>query len=221
MITLWGRRSSSNVQKVLWTLAELGLSFERKIVGGSFGGTNTPKYLAMSPRGLIPALEHNGVSLFESNAIVRYLAARYGVGGFEPKTWAKRAAAEKWMEWQQNYYWPLVSEIFMQSVRVPLDQRNPAIVAEARVRLPEQLRVADRHLAENRFFAGDKLTFGDIVMGTIMWRGHVLGIGLSAVPHVERWFAELRAREPYRAWVMVPDFGRTPESWTAHEKQLG
>jgi glutathione S-transferase len=221
MITVWGRRSSSNVQKVLWTLGELGVPFERKVVGGSFGGTTTPYYLNLSPRGLVPALEDDGISLFESNAIVRYLAARYGAGTFEPEGWKERAAAEKWMEWQQNYYWPLISEIFMQSVRTAPEKRNAAIIASARERVPKELEVANRHLASNRFFAGEELTFGDIVMGTIMWRTHRLAVDLEDAPNVERWFKDLQTREPYRAWVMVPDFGRTPESWTAHEKQLG
>jgi glutathione S-transferase len=221
MITLWGRRSSSNVQKVLWVLGELGLKFERKLVGGGFGGTQTPEYLAISPRGLVPALEDGGISMFESNAIVRYLAARYGADGFEPRSWPERAAAEKWMEWQQNHFWPLASTIFMQSVRIPPEQRNAAAVSAARQQAVKELAVADRHLAGSRFFAGDTLTFGDIVMGTIMWRSHLLAIDTSGAPQVERWFRELQAREPYRAWVMVPDFGRTPESWTAHEKALG
>jgi glutathione S-transferase len=220
MITLWGRRSSSNVQKVLWTLGELGLDYERKIVGGSFGGTQTPEYLAMSPNAYIPALQDGDVAMCESNAIVRYLAARYGADDFAPADWKQRAMAETWMEWQQLNPWPLMSTIFMQSVREPLNERDPEIVAAARAALPKHLAVADRHLASNRFFAGDTLTYGDIVMGTIMRRNQLTGVSLAATPHVERWFNDLQSREPYRQWVMVPDFGRTPESWTAHEKDL-
>ena len=94
MIEVWGRRSSSNVQKVVWALDELGLPFNRHTVGGSFGGNRAPAYLAMNPNGLVPVLQDGDITMFESNAIVRYLAARYGEGALRPKDPKALAMAE-------------------------------------------------------------------------------------------------------------------------------
>src|SRR5262249_2214398 len=96
---VYGRRSSINVQKVLWALGELGIAFERESIGGSFGGNDTPAYRAMNPNGLVPVLRDGDVVMFESNAIVRYLATRYGTGTLLPTEPRALAAAEQWMEW--------------------------------------------------------------------------------------------------------------------------
>ena len=100
MIKIWGRNTSVNVQKVMWALGELGVPHERIDVGGSFGKNNEPAYLAMNPNGLVPTLEEDGFLLWESNSIVRYLAAKFGAGSLEPADLRARARASSWMDWQ-------------------------------------------------------------------------------------------------------------------------
>ena len=73
MVKIYGRNNSSNVQKVIWTINEIGIKFERLDLGGEFGGINTPSYLAKNPNSRIPTLEDEGFVLWESNSIVRYL----------------------------------------------------------------------------------------------------------------------------------------------------
>src|SRR5436305_9382461 len=108
MIKIWGRNTSVNVQKVMWTVGELKLPHERVDIGGPFGKNNEPAYLAMNPNGLVPTLEEDDFLLWESNAIVRYLAAKYGAGSLEPADLRTRASASRWMDWQLTVAGPAV-----------------------------------------------------------------------------------------------------------------
>src|SRR5271155_2321264 len=102
MLTIWGRETSSNVQKVLWACDELDLPFKRIDLGGTFGGTRDPAYLAKNPNGLVPTLEDGDFVLWESHAILRYLAAgdtenRLLPAGLDRR---QRANIDRWMDWQ-------------------------------------------------------------------------------------------------------------------------
>ena len=112
MIKIWGRNTSVNVQKVMWAVGELELPHERIDVGGAFGKNNEPAYLAMNPNGLVPTLEEDGFVLWESNAIVRYLAAKYGAGKLAPADPRSRARASSWMDWQLTVAHPPLTPVF-------------------------------------------------------------------------------------------------------------
>lgn len=219
MIVL-GRRSSINVQKVLWTLAELGKEFSREAVGGGFGGNDTPAYRTMNPNGLIPVLKDGDVVMFESNAIVRYLAVRYGAGGLLPSEPKALAAAEQWMEWSQTTVAPPASILFANQVRTPADKADRKAMADAEARLQVVLPIADKALADRKFFAGDALSIGDIVLGCFRWRLDGLDWKRPPMPNLDRWFASIKERPAYKQWIMVP-VGRNPAEWAANEKALG
>jgi len=220
MIEIWGRRSSSNVQKVIWALDELGLEFKRHTVGGGFGGTRDPAYLEMNPNALVPVMRDGDITMFESNAIVRYLAARYGEGGLRPKAPKALAAAEQWMEWQQLNVVPHISAIFWNLVRVKPADRNDKAVADAGAKLTTVLAIADKRLATSTWFAGEAFSFGDIVLGGLYWRYCQLDCSRPDTPNIKRWFEALQQRPAYRKWVMVP-VGNSIEEWNANEKALG
>jgi glutathione S-transferase len=219
MIRVWGRRSSANVQKVLWALAELDLPFARETVGGSFGGNRDPDFLRMNPNGLIPVILDGDITMFESNAIVRYLAARYRAGLLRPAEPRALAAAEQWMEWQQSTFAPPVATIFWNEARVTPDKRNAAAVAEADRHVRAALAIADRHLAQHEWFAGEEFSFGDIVMGVMLWRYAGLDGHLADAPHVTAWFEAVKEREPFRAQVALP-VAKSPEEWARIEREL-
>lgn len=220
MIEIWGRRSSSNVQKVVWALDELGLPFNRHTVGGGFGGNREPAYLEMNPNGLVPVLQDGDVTMFESNAIVRYLAARYGEGTLLPKDHKGLAAAEQWMEWQQLNVVPSISAIFWNEVRLPKAKRNDKAVVDAEANLAKMLPIADRALASSPWFAGDSFSFGDIVLGVLYWRYFKLAGKTLDLANLKRWFEALQQRPAYRKWIMV-EIGSSPEEWAVLEKALG
>ena len=220
MIRVWGRRSSINVQKVLWTLGELDLPFERETVGGSFGGNRDADFLQMNPNGLVPVIRDGDVTMFESNAIVHYLAARYGQGTLRPSDHHALAMAEQWMEWQQQSLGPAVSAIFFNTMRLPPAKRSAAAIADGERRAAEALAIADAHLARHDWFAGSAFSFGDIVMGCFIWRYLGLDGAKPAMPHVSEWLESLKQREGYRNWVMVP-VAKTLEDWNRIERELG
>ena len=220
MITVWGRRSSVNVQKVLWTLAELEIPFTQESVGGSFGGNHDADFLRMNPNGLVPVIRDGDVTMFESNAIVRYLSARYRGGLLRPADHRGLAMAEQWMEWQQSTFAPAVSAIFFNNVRLPAAKRDAAAVADGEKRAIEALAIADEHLARHEWFAGSEFSFGDIVMGCMLWRYLGLDCAKPPMPHVLAWFEALKPRQAYRQWVMVP-VAKTLAEWNRIERDLG
>src|SRR6266849_7004952 len=132
MIKIWGRNTSVNVQKVMWAVGELELPHERIDVGGAFGKNKEPAYLAMNPNGLVPTLEEDGFLLWESNAIVRYLAAKYGAGSLEPAELRVRASASRWMDWQLTVCAPAIQPLFWALIRTPPEKRDPAAIDAAK-----------------------------------------------------------------------------------------
>lgn len=119
MLKIWGRPNSINVQKAMWAVAELGLSHERKDVGGAFGGLDTEEYGILNPNRKIPVLQDGEVTVWESHSIVRYLAARYGSGSLWPADPAARALSDRWMDWKIATILPHLHVIFWGLVRTP------------------------------------------------------------------------------------------------------
>ena len=164
MLRIWGRISSVNVQKVVWCCDELGLPYERLDAGGAFGGNDTPEYLAMNPNGLVPVIEDDGFVLYESNAIVRYLAAKHGSPLFPPELHA-RADIDRWMEWQSSGYTPSMTQVFWQLVRTPPEKRDAAVIEASREKGEKHSAVLDAHLKGREFVAGNAFSAADIVVG--------------------------------------------------------
>ena len=204
MLKVWGRNNSINVQKVMWTVAELGLEHERIDAGGRFGGLDTPEYGALNPNRLVPVIEDGDVVVWESNAIVRYLAARHGAAGLWPADPALRAQADQWMDWKITSLQPDMTVVFWGLVRTPPEQRDTARIESAAERLGRTFAVLDEHLAGRHFVAGDHLTMGDIPVGAACYRYHALPIKRPPLPGLESWYARLQEREAFHSHVMIP-----------------
>jgi len=204
MLKIWGRNNSINVQKVMWTVAELGLEHQRIDAGGRFGQLDTPEYGALNPNRLVPVIEDGDVVVWESNAIVRYLASRHGAGGLWPADPALRAQADKWMDWKITSLQPDMTVVFWGLVRTLPEQRDMGRIESAAERLGRTFAILDDHLAGRRFVAGDDLTMGDIPVGAACYRYHALPIKRPALPGLESWYARLQDREPFRSHVMIP-----------------
>ncbi len=203
MLTIWGRRNSINVQKAMWTIGELGLEHRHVDAGGPFGGLDEPEFRAMNPNGRVPVIEDGATSVWESHAIVRYLAARYGTGTLWPEDPAERALSDLWTDWTLADLQPAVLGVFWNLYRTPEDQRNWTLIRKGVARSAILMRLLDRHLEGRAFIAGDKLTFGDIPAGAQLYRYFALEIDRPSLPNVEAWYERLAAREAYREHVMV------------------
>ncbi len=204
MIKVWGRTNSINVQKVLWTLAELDLRYERTDAGMRFGLVDTPEYRAMNPNGLVPTLEDDGFILWESNVIVRYLAAKYGLGTLCPTDLRERFSAERWMDWQQTSLNQPIGPAFFQLIRVAPEKRDMAAVAKNCALAEGWLAVLDAHLAGRDYVNGDRFTMADIPAGASVNRWSKLPVERQRRPNVERWLGRLKARPGFQAHIDQP-----------------
>ncbi len=204
MIKIWGRLSSVNVQKVVWAARELDLAFERIDAGGQFGIVRTPAYLAKNPNGQIPLLEDGRFVLWESNAIVRYLAAKHGLGTLCPQSLETRADADRWMDWQTTALTPAMGPAFMQLIRTAADQRNAALIDESAAKTEALLAILDAQLNNRSFVCGAQFTMADIALGCAAHRWYGLPLGRSARPNIERWYATLMARAATDGVLTLP-----------------
>jgi glutathione S-transferase len=212
MLRIFGRRNSINVQKVMWAVGELGIAHERIDAGGPFGGLDADEYGAMNPNRRIPVIDDDGTVIWESHAIVRYLAAKYGAGSLWPEEAAARARSDMWMDWVANDLQPAVIGVFWNFYRTPEAERNWKLIRQSVARSAILLQLLDRQLETRDFIAGDTLTIGDIPVATQLFRYFNLEIDRPQLPNVERWYAALQEREAYRTHVMVPFddlYGRT------------
>lgn len=204
MLVVWGRNNSVNVQKVLWCCEELALRYERIDAGGAFGVVNTPPYRSLNPNGLVPTIDDDGFVLWESNAIVRYLAAKHGAGSLWPQELRTRAQADRWLDWMLTTFWPAIRTLFLGLVRNAPEHRDPRALEESRLKTAQVLAIADAHLAQSAYLAGATLTMGDIALGCGIWRWMALPIERPPLPHVQRWFESLAKRPAYQQVVMLP-----------------
>jgi len=200
MLTIWGRLNSHNVKKVAWFADEIGLPYVRHDVGGPFG--MDARYLAMNPNALIPTIEDGDVMLWESNAILRYLAARYA-----PALWptdpAERAQCDKWMDWQFSFA-DAQRDAFLQLVRCKPEQRVGQLLEQSAAASGAAMLILDQALAAQPWLSGVAFGVADVPMGVYAHTFFTLDMERPDVPHVRAWYDRLRDRPPYVQSVMIP-----------------
>lgn len=200
MIKIWGRNTSSNVQKAMWAVGELGLKYERIDIGGAFGMNKEPKYLAMNPNGLVPTLEEeDGFLLWESNSVVRYLAAKHDkTGVIEPKDLKQRGLANQWMDWQLTVVGPAIFHAFWGLIRTPEEKRDMAAIKTSQEKTTEAMQMLDRQLGKTEYVAGPSFSYGDIPVGVMCYRYRQLVPGRPATPHLDRWYDAISSRKAFK-----------------------
>lgn len=200
MLRLLGATRSINVRKVLWTLAEVGEAFQHEDGWGTPARPlSTPDFKALNPNALVPVIEDDGVVLWESNTICRYLAAKHNRIDLLPTSPTARAKVEMWMDWQAtdlNTSWRYA---FMALVRQHPDYRDAGEIAASAARWNDMMTRLDAHLARAE---GTQFTLADIVLGLSAHRWEMTPIAHVILPHVKAWLANLRSRAaaaPYLA----------------------
>jgi glutathione S-transferase len=187
----------------MWAVAEIGLPHERIDVGGAFGKNREKPYLAMNPNGLVPTIEEDdGFTLWESNSIVRYLAAKHK-SSLEPADLRVRAQAQKWMDWQLAVMAPAIGPLFMGMVRTPPAERNAKAIEDSKAKTGDATRILDEQLGKTQFLAGDAFSYGDIPVGIMVRRYRDLAPERPAFKNVERWFTALSARPGFKQHVLA------------------
>ena len=212
MLEIWGRKNSSNVIPVMWTVAELGLEHQRYNVGGSFGGDDSETYRLMNPNGLIPTISDHGFVLWESMAITRYLCRKHGMGTLCPEDPQQAALAEQWIEWYKSSITPSLMPIFFNLVRTPAPEQDAALIKQCLAATISYLQTLEQHLQGQSYILGDSFSMADIPLGAMMYKFFKLAIERPSLPNIEAWYARLCERPAYQTHAMIA-FGSSPEEW--------
>jgi glutathione S-transferase len=208
MLKVWGRVNSVNVKKVLWMLDEIGIPYERAEAGMEHGVVDTPAYRALNPNGRVPTIEDDGFVLWESNAILRYLAMKHG-SALYPADPAARASADRWMDWQLSTLGPAERPLFWGMVRTPAERRDMGAVMAAMKAAGACWSILDGWIARHGgpYLDGPAMTIADIVLGCYARRWFGAEVRVEGMPRFEAlaaWYARLAERPGFRAWVAVP-----------------
>lgn len=205
MLTIWGRESSYNVQKVLWLADELSLDYAHRPAGGEHGGLDTEAFTAMNPNGRIPVIQDGETVVWETHAILRYLAAAHGGQDFRRASPAAQSWVDRWLDWSLSELEPAFFKgIFWGFYRTPGDQHDDVAIERSLARCDRLYRILDEQLARNPYLSGDRLGLADIPAGTTLYRYFELEIPRPSLPNVERWYRRLQARPGFERHVMRP-----------------
>ncbi len=200
---IWARRSSSAAQKVFWALAELGVAHEQINAGQAYGVVNEPSYREKNPNGVVPTLEEDdGFVLWESNAIVRYLADRYGRGTLQPADARRKAVSDSWMDWTTTTLEPAISGLWVRLVLgwdLPFRPENDTLINEA----TRTLGILAGQVRASDYVCGPDLTIGDLPLGVLVNRWFKLPIDHPDIPEVRRYYERLAERRAYQEHVMA------------------
>ena len=204
MITVYGRANSSNVQIVMWTIGELGLAHERFDIGHVHGGTDTPEYRALNPNGLVPTIRDGDVVMWESSAILRYLAAKYGDETFWPADPAVRGPLDMWAEWMKSSFVPAFNlGVFWPLVRTPKADRDEAPISAAVDRVKPLARMLDQRIGDGPWLAGRDFTFADILTGHSLYRYFTMELDRAETPNLDAYYTRLQGRPAFVKHSMV------------------
>ncbi|WP_421709844.1 glutathione S-transferase family protein [Algihabitans sp.] len=204
MLRIWGRPNSINVQKVLWIADELELTYDHTPAGREHGQLDQDWYGELNPNRLVPVIDDDGFVLWESNAIVGYLARRYGKGALDPDDEGQRALAAQWMDWATMTVVAAMTPVFWGLVRTPPEQRDQAAIDKGIAACQSAFRLLDAQLKGRAYLLGDRLTTADIPLGCATYRWHALEVPQESLPNLAAWYERLQQRPAYRDRVMLP-----------------
>ena len=203
MLKIWGRVNSVNVKKAMWCVAELGLAHERVDAGMQYGVVNSPEYRKINPTGLVPTIDDDGFTLWESHTIVRYLAAKHSAGKLWPTDLKARADAERWMDWAFTFQGAM-RNVFWGLIRTPPEKRDANAIEEGKKKTFALLPILEQTLARQPYVAGREFTMGDIPIGCEVQRYMRVPIERPPFPAVQAWFGRLRQRPAFVKHVDLP-----------------
>ncbi|WLS80399.1 glutathione S-transferase family protein [Erwinia pyri] len=205
MLTVWGRKTSSNVQALMWCIGEMQLPYVRHDIGHKYKGTETDFFYSLNPNRTVPVLQDGAAfPLWETGAILRYLANQYGSESFWPSDALKKANVDRWAEWSKiNVAMAFTAPVFWRVVRTPEDQRDENAIKEAMTNLEKNLLIAETQLAKHRFLAGDDFSLADIQCGHVLYRYYEIDVIRQPLPNLRAYYEHLASRPAWQEHVMV------------------
>ena len=205
-ITVLGRNTSSNVQKVMWLLDEINCACERVDVGGKYGGNRDDSYLVKNPNGVVPTVIHGENVIWESNTILRYFANVFQLSHLYPTDAMERAEIERWMDWQLSTFGPVNVSLYQGIVRTPVLERKDEVIEQHRERNAALLSILEATLADRPFIAGDQFTLADISMGALVHRWFNLPIKRPNYPRLGAWYDSMCGRKAFMDNIVKIEF---------------
>jgi glutathione S-transferase len=202
LLTLYGRHTSYNVQKVLWLLDELELEYRHIETGSIPGDTETDEFGRLNPMRKVPVLVDDEKTVWESNTILRYLVNSYGRGSWEPGDAYQRSSVERWMDWSQSQFQPAFNDVFWGYYRTPEPLRNMDLVNSNLVICQECFGQLDDLLDSKKYLLGDELSLADITTGVFLYRLLEIGLNVQLPARVSTWYERLQTLAGYQKRVM-------------------
>ena len=219
MIDIWGRPTSICTQRVLWACAELNLEYNLTLASATmghqghisrghppFGVVDTDIYKAMNPNRTVPLIKDGSFILWESNAIVTYLAMKYGAADLYQDDLQILSQSIGWMAWTNEHLEPPLHTFVMELVRLAEELRSPETVEPARTEVENWLRVLDEHLQDHAYVCGDLFTLGDITTGASVYRAHLFDACPPSLSNITSWQKRLRERNGFLHHVAPREF---------------
>ena len=193
---------SSNSRRVLLTAYHLAASLELVAVDLSRGEHKSPDYLRLNPNGRVPTLVDGAFALWESHAIMQYLAEKATDQHICPRDVAGRADVNRWLFWSASHFAPAAALIIRERVSKRIiagsPAPDPAEIARGEVALPQAARILDQHLAGKRWIAQDRLTLADFAIAAPLMHASRAQLPIAEFANLQAWFARVQSLDAWR-----------------------
>lgn len=201
-ITIYGRHTSYNVQKVLWLLDDLELGYNHIELGSKLGDTETEEFGNLNPMRKVPVLVDNDRVIWESNTILRYLVSAYGSGKWVTENAYQRSLYGRWMDWAQTKFEPAFVGVFWGYYRTPKEQHNRQAIQSSTDDCIICLSKLEHQLNDQQYLLGDHLSLADITTGVFLYRLVEIDLNIKLPNQVAGWYRRLQSSKAYQRWVM-------------------
>ena len=200
MLTVYGRQSSANVQKVHWIFAEGNIEFNSINIGGKYGGHTSQEFIKLNPNSTIPVLKDNDFIIYESNSIIRYISEKFNL--FKSENSKEKALINQWIDWSSLVFGLQCATYTAHNMLLPVEERNPSIASETKVKILKSFEILDNQLGKNTFIINEKLSLADIPIGCWLHRCVILDLNFSQFKSLENWYKKLKESNAYESAVI-------------------
>ena len=200
MLTIYGRKSSANVQKVHWICLEGNLEFKAINIGGKYGGHTSPEFKQINPNSTIPVLKDNDFIIYESNSIIKYISDKYNI--LKSNNQKDIALNNQWIDWASLVFGLQCATYTAHNMLLPVEQRNPTIASETKKKIITSFEILDNQLNKYNFILNDELGLADIPIGCWLHRCVILDLKFSEFKSLDRWYRKLKQNEAFQIAVI-------------------
>ena len=201
MLTVYGRKSSANVQKVRWICSEGNLEFKTEIVGGKYGGLTSLEFISLNPNSTIPVLKDGDFILYESNSIIKYISDKFDI--LRSDTQETIALNNQWIDWSSSVFGLNCSTYTAHNILLPVEQRNTTLASEAKKKLYLCFKLLNEQLEKTNYLLENELSLADIPVGCWIHRCVVLGLEIEEFKSLGNLYVNLKGRSAFRTEVFA------------------